>query len=565
MSREGNAPFVFVAKKKARAARGPRRSAERMAWSLDKRLPVAEGGRALLRKPFPEHASFLLGELALYSFIVLLLTGVYLTLFFHPSMDRVVYDGSYHPLDGLRMSEAYASTLHITFDVKGGLLLRQVHHWAALVFVAAITLHLLRVFFTGAFRKPREINWLIGVTLFLLALVEGFAGYSLPDDLVSGTGLRIAEGIMLSIPVVGTYVSFFAFGGEYPGHDIIPRLYSVHILLVPGILVALITAHLILVFYLKHTQWAGPGRTNRNVVGKPMFPNFTATSGGLFFMVFGLLTLLGGLAQINPIWSYGPYTPDQATSGSQPDWYVGFLEGALRLVPPWETNVAGHTLMWNVLLPAVVLPGAVFGVLYLYPFFEKWVTGDDREHHLCDRPRDRPVRTGLGVAAIGFYVVLLVAGGNDVIADTFGISVNALTWVLRGGLVILPPAAFMTTKYVCLAFQERDWERLTEGEETGDVQQSVEGGYREDHRPPDDARLRHVLLTRDLPRPLGSEEPEPDGGRRRWTAQLRTALSSWYYRDRVEVPPPPVEAPPPAVEAPPVGAGPSSAPSELEP
>jgi ubiquinol-cytochrome c reductase cytochrome b subunit len=469
--------------------RGPR--ARRTADQLDARLPLSEGG-GLLRKAFPDHWSFFLGELALYSFVVLLLTGVRLTLFFHPSMTEVVYDGSYRPLDGVRVSEAYRSTLHISFDVRGGLLIRQLHHWAAVVFLAALGIHLLRVFFTGAFRRPREVNWMIGVTLFLLALAEGFAGYSLPDDLLSGTGLRIAQGIMLSIPVVGTYVSMFAFGGEFPGHDLVPRLYSLHILLLPGLLLALVSLHLILVFHLKHTQWAGRGRTERNVVGKPMVPQFTASSGGLFLMVFGVLTLLAGLAQINPVWMYGPYRPDTVSTGSQPDWYVGFLEGALRLVPPWETVVAGHTVMWNVLLPAVVLPLALFAVLYAYPFLEARVTGDRTEHHVCDRPRDRPVRTGLGVAAICFYGVLLAAGGNDVIAHTFRISLNALTWFFRIALLAVPPLALLVTRAVCLALREADFERLTEGEETGEVRQTIAGGYQERSLPLDEER-RYVL------------------------------------------------------------------------
>ncbi|WP_079051776.1 cytochrome b [Streptomyces regalis] len=476
---------------RARADTEARHAAQRTADFVDARLPLSEGG-GLLRKAFPDHWSFLLGEIALYSFVVLLLTGVWLTLFFQPSMTEVIYHGSYVPLAGSRMSSAYESTLDISFDVRGGLLLRQLHHWAALVFLAAIGLHLLRIFFTGAFRRPREANWLIGVTLFMLALAEGFAGYSLPDDLLSGTGLRIAQGIMLSIPVVGTYVSMFAFGGEFPGEELIPRLYGLHILLLPGLLLALISVHLILVFYLKHTHWAGRGRTNRNAVGKPMFPQFTAASGGLSLMVFGVLTLLSGVAQVNPIWAYGPYRADIVSTGSQPDWYVGFLEGSLRLVPPWETVVAGHTVMWNVLLPAVVLPGVLFAVLYAYPFAERWVTGDREEHHLCDRPRDRPVRTGLGVAAISCYAVLLAAGGNDIIAYSFSISLNALTWVFRIAFVLLPPLAFMVTKRVCVALQEADRERLTEGEETGEVRQTIAGGYEESHEPLDEER-QYVL------------------------------------------------------------------------
>ncbi|MFJ8109296.1 cytochrome bc complex cytochrome b subunit [Streptomyces sp. NPDC096132] len=457
--------------------------------AADARLPVYEGGGGLLRKAFPHHWSFFLGELALYSLIVLVLTGIWLTFFFKPDMHEVVYHGAYVPLQGVRMSAAFDSTLHISFDVRGGMLIRQTHHWAALVFVAAIGVHLLRIFFTGAFRRPREMNWVIGVTLLVLALAEGFAGYSLPDDLLSGTGLRIAQGIMLSLPVVGTYVSMFAFGGEFPGQDIVPLLYSLHILLLPGALIGLVTVHLILVFSLKHTHWRGPGRTDRNAVGKPMVPQFAVGSAGLSLMVFGLLTVLGGLAQINPVWVYGPYRPDVVSTGSQPDFYVGFLEGALRLVPPWETNLAGYTLMWNVLLPAVVLPGLFFVVLYLYPFVEQRLTGEaEREHHLCDRPRERPVRTGLGVAGIVFYGVLLLAGGNDIIAQTFRVSVNVLTWILRVALVVGPFLAFMVTRRLCHALLASERERLTEGEETGEVRQSLTGGYESDHRPVDTFR-----------------------------------------------------------------------------
>ncbi|MBA2811001.1 ubiquinol-cytochrome c reductase cytochrome b subunit [Streptomyces sp. KM273126] len=465
------------------------RPGERLADSVDARLPVLDGAGGLLRKAFPHHWSFFLGEIALYSLVVLVLTGVYLTFFFKPSMGQVIYDGSYAPLRGVPMSEAFDSTLSISFDIRGGLLIRQTHHWAALVFVAAIGLHLLRIFFTGAFRRPREANWVIGVTLFMLSLAEGFAGYSLPDDLLSGTGLRIAQGIMLSIPVVGTYVSMFAFGGQFPGEEIVPRLYSLHILLLPGALIGLVTVHLILVVHLKHTQWLGPGRSNRNAVGKPFFPQFMASSGGLFFTAFGVLTLLGGLAQINPVWVYGPYRPDIASTGSQPDWYVGFLEGALRLVPPWETNLAGHTLMWNVLLPAIVLPGLLFLVLYLYPFAEQWLTGEwHQEHHLCDRPRERPVRTGLGAAGVTFYGVLLLAGGNDIAAATFRISINTLTWVLRIALVVAPILAFLIARRLCHGLLDAERERLEKGDETGEVRQTLEGGYESGHRPVDTFR-----------------------------------------------------------------------------
>ncbi|GHF59686.1 menaquinol-cytochrome c reductase cytochrome b subunit [Streptomyces mashuensis] len=521
---------MLFRRRRERAARAVRDAAATGFTVLDRRLPAAETARQLLRKAFPDHWSYLLGELALYSLVVLLLTGSWLTLFFDASMAETVYEGSYAPLRGLRMSQAYASTVGISFDVRGGLLIRQVHHWAALVFVAAAAVHMLRIFFTGAFRRPREANWAIGVTLFMLALFEGFCGYSLPDDLLSGTGLRTANTIVMSLPVVGTYLSWFIWHGAFPGTSLVPRLFIVHVLFVPGALLALVAVHLFLVVYLKHTQWAARGKTNRNAVGQPFFPQFTARSTGLFFIVSGVLVVLGALAQINPVWNYGPYRPDQVASDAQPDWYVGFLEGALRLMPPWENTVAGHTLMANVLVPAVLLPGLLFLLLYAYPLVERWVTGDRGEHHLCDRPRDRPTRTAFGAAAVTCYALLLVAGGNDVIAYTFRVSVEGLTWWLRILVLAGPVAAFLVTKRLCLALQARDRRRLEEGEETGDVAQSVYGGLGESRRPLP-AADRYRLLVRDVPLPL---EParRPVTRRRR----LREALSTWYYRDRVEMP-----------------------------
>ncbi len=502
---------------------------ESAAVALDQRLPLLDVAKGVVRKVFPDHWSFLLGELALYSLVVLLLTGVYLTAFFRPGMGEILYQGSYRPLSGVRMTEAYASTLGISFDIRGGLLIRQIHHWAAVLFTSALGVHLLRVFFTGAFRRPREVNWLIGMSLFVLALLEGFSGYSLPDDLISGEGLRIAEGVLLSVPLLGSYLSFFLFGGEYPGHEIIPRLYSLHILLLPGLIVALVGGHLQLVFTLKHTHWGGPGRTNRNVVGMPFFPQFLTRTLGLLFTVFAVLAALGALAQINPVWAFGPYRPDAASTGSQPDWYMGFLEGALRLMPALETRVFGHTVAWGALVPAVLLPGLIFNTLFAYPFLERWITRSRGEHHLCDRPRNQPTRTGLGVAGIACYAVLLVAGGDDVIAYTFGLSVNAFLQTCRVLLIVLPPLCFLLTKRLCLALQARDRERLLTGEESGDLGQSIEGGYQESRRPLTPVQ-RYRLLLREVPEPLDA----PGSARR--VARLRAGLSRWFHQDRVELP-----------------------------
>ncbi|MFC8521114.1 ubiquinol-cytochrome c reductase cytochrome b subunit, partial [Streptomyces sp. NPDC057257] len=273
-----------------------------------------------------------------------------------------------------------------------------------------------------------------------------------------------------------------------------------------------------------------PERCHGNPHCQPMFPSFVAKSVGLSLMVAGATAVLGAVAQINPVWNFGPYRPDQVSTDAQPDWYVGFLEGALRLMPGVETVVAGHTVMWNVFLPAVVLPALLFVVLYMYPVFERWVTGDLLEHHLCDRPRDRPTRTGLGVAAIVFYAVLLLAGGNDVIAAQFRISVNTLTWIFRVAVLAGPVLAFMITKRVCLGLQMHERRLLEEGEETGEVRQDLAGGMGEGHAGLDPER-RYRLLVREIPRPL--EQP---GERAPLHKRVRVSLSGWYYRDRVDMP-----------------------------
>ena len=451
---------------------------------LDDRFHGAKGARTLLKKIFPDHWTFLLGEIALYSFIILLLTGVFLTFWFQPSMTGVIYHGAYKPLDGVKMSQAYASTLQISFDVRGGLLMRQIHHWAADLFMAAIFAHMLRIFFTGAYRKPREVNWLIGITLLTLGLLEGLFGYSLPDDLLSGAGLRITEGVMQSIPVVGTYLAFFLFGGPFPGHEIIPRLYILHVLLIPGLILALVTAHLFIMFHQKHTQMPGKGRTNANVVGAPMYPYFMAKTGAFFFFTFAALALASTFAQINPVWLYGPYTPVAMSAGSQPDFYMGMLEGALRVMVPWEWNVFGHTFSFNVFVPALLPLGVIFTLAAaLWPFIEQWVTGDRREHHINDRPRNAPTRTAIGIAVITFYGVLWLEGANDLLAEHLDIALYTTTRIAQVAMFAGPVIAYIVTKRICLGLQRKDKHMLEHGVETGIIRQLPSGEYIEVTRP----------------------------------------------------------------------------------
>ena len=443
----------------------------------------------------------MLGEIALWSFVILLLTGTYLALFFDPSMAPVVYHGSYTKLDGITMSQAYQSTLNISFDIRGGLLIRQIHHWAADLFMIAICAHMLRHFFLGSYRKPRDINWLIGIVIFAATLVEGLFGYSLPDDQLSGAGLRIFEGVLQGIPVIGTYVAFFLFGGAYPGQDIVPRMYILHVFLIPGLILALVTAHVFISFHQKHTAMPALGNTEHVVKGQPFYPYFLLKGTAWFFFIFAALAVLATFAQINPIWLYGPYSPLAISSASQPDWYLGILEGALRAMPAWEINFLGHTLSLSVLIPFALPLGVILGGAAIWPFFERWVTGDKAEHHINDRPRNAPTRTGIGVAVVVFYGVLWAEGANDVIADQFHVPLYTVTWVARVLVIAGPVAAYVIARRVCLGLQRKDAETLAHGVETGIIRQSPDGEFTEVLRPVSDEE-RAVLSARPALRAL---------------------------------------------------------------
>ncbi|WP_246398088.1 cytochrome b [Mycobacterium vicinigordonae] len=457
-------------------------AATRQAREIDTRYRPSAAVRRQLNKVFPTHWSFLLGEIALYSFLVLLITGVYLTLFFDPSMAEVTYNGVYQPLRGVEMSRAYETALNISFEVRGGLFVRQVHHWAALMFSASIMVHLARVFFTGAFRRPREANWVIGALLLILSMFEGYFGYSLPDDLLSGIGLRAAlSSITLGLPVIGTWLHWAFFGGDFPGTALIPRLYALHVLLLPGIILALIGVHVALVWFQKHTQFPGPGRTEHNVIGVRVMPGFAVKSGAYFACIVGVLGLMGGLLQINPIWNLGPYKPSQVSAGSQPDFYMMWPDGLQRLWPAWEIYIGHHTVPATV--GVALIMGLVFILLIIYPFLEKRFTGDYAHHNLLQRPRDVPVRTAIGAMAISFYMVLTLAAMNDIIAFKFHISLNATTWIGRIGMVILPPLVYFITYRWAVGLQRSDRAVLEHGVETGIIKRLPHGAYIELHQP----------------------------------------------------------------------------------
>ncbi|MCS4490802.1 cytochrome bc complex cytochrome b subunit [Corynebacterium sp. ES2715-CONJ3] len=449
--------------------------------NIDSRYTLAGGMRTQINKVFPTHWSFMLGEIALYSFLILLLTGVYLTLFFDPSITKVIYDGAYLPLNGVEMSRAYATALNISFEVRGGLFIRQMHHWAALMFMVSMTVHMLRIFFTGAFRRPREANWIIGCVLLLLGMAEGFMGYSLPDDLLSGVGLRIMSAIIVGLPIIGTWLHWLIFGGDFPSDLMLDRFYIAHVLIIPGILLGLIAAHLALVWYQKHTQFPGPGRAENNVVGIRILPLFGIKAAAFGLITAGVLALLAGLTTINAIWMLGPYNPSQVSAGSQPDIYMLWTDGLARVMPAWELYIGNHTI------PNAVWVGLVAGLMVVllisYPFIEAKVTGDNAHHNLLQRPRDVPVRTSIGVMGITFFAVLTLSGGNDLFALHFYVSLNAMTWFGRIGLLVLPPLAYFITYRLCIALQRSDREVLEHGIETGVIKLMPNGAFIEVHQP----------------------------------------------------------------------------------
>lgn len=501
----------------------------KLAGYLDDRTGIAVAVKTFGRKIFPDHWSFMLGEVALYSFVAILISGVFLTFFFDPSMAHTHYKGSYTPLRDIPMSAALSSTLNISFDVRGGLLMRQVHHWAALLFVSSTMLHMARVFFTGAFRKPREINWIIGILLWIVAMLEGFTGYSLPDDLLSGNGLRIVDGMIKSLPFIGTWISFLLFGGEFPGDAIIGRLYSLHIMILPAALIALLALHLLLMVIHKHTQWPGAGKTNKNVVGSPVLPTFAAKAFGFMFVVLGVIFLIASLFTINPIWNYGPYDPSPISAGTQPDWYIGFGDGALRLIPPgWEIPITSkYTLSLAILVPFMLMGIFVIG-LVVYPFLEAFITKDKREHHVLDRPRNNPTRTALGFAWINFYATMWAAASSDLIATHFQLAIEHIIHFLQFWLIIGSIIVYIIVKRWCRGLQLKDLHLLEHGVETGRIVRSPTGHFLEVEQHLDQESA-NIILDGARYRPLSAARGA--GLKER----LRVKLSRWFFLDQVEI------------------------------
>ena len=425
----------------------------------------------LRARVFPDHWSLLFGQIAFYSFVVIMISGVVLMVDYKPSVEPVVYDGPYGPLRGTEMSRALDSTLAITFETRAGLLVRQVHHWATLIMVAAITLHLLQLFFTAAFRRPWRLNWLVVFGLLVLTLGACLTGTSLPDDMASGTSLAVLDGVLQATPFVGSALSHLLFGGEFPG-DVISRFYPLHVVVLP---VAIIALFVLLALRKPATQ---PAEKPQRTAGRVD----VVKSVGLFCFVGGVSLVMAATATINPVWLYGPADPADTSAGVGPAWYLAFLDGSLRLAPGWEVVWWGKTISLAVLLP-VALCTLFLLLVAVYPFIEERVTGDRSDHYELERPRANPTRTGIGVAGIVFYGVLWAAAGADTIAVQFHLSFNTLLRLFQILLIVGPPAALFITRRVCLGLQQQEQEIATHGIETGRIVRRPDGGYVEDHRP----------------------------------------------------------------------------------
>lgn len=490
---------------------------------------VAEFRDTVRTRVVPNHWTSIFGAVTMACLVTVTATGLLLMFFYTPSSAGTIYTGPYSPLHGAPVSQAFASTMRISFEVPGGLLIRQAHHWAGLLLPAALLLQILATFFTGAFRSPRKGMWLLLFLIYVASLAGGWSGYALPDDMLSGSGLRITEGILLGIPVVGTWLATLFFGGPFPG-TVIANLYVLHVAVVPALLIVLVGARLLAAWHHKPPQFPGLGRTDDNVVGLPLVPTAAARASGLGLITAGLVLLISALVTVNPIWLYGPGSPGDASAGSQPDWYTGFLDGALRLVPPgWEVVWLDRTWTLALLVPLAVVT-LFLTALALYPFLEQWISGDGRTHHLLDRPRSAPTRTGIGVAGIVFYGVLWVGGSADLIATHLNLGLEQVITLLQVLLIVGPAIGFVLARRVCFALQRKDREILLHGFETGRIVRLPGGEYVEVHHAVDEFERWRIGPVDGL-RPLRITPDER--GRVTLAQRVRVALSRFFFEDRI--------------------------------
>lgn len=408
--------------------------------ALDDRMKLRGPTRAVANKVFPSNWSFLIGEVATISFAVLVATGIFLTLFYRASVDPVTYTGSNEFFTGVELPAAFESVIRLSYDVPGGLFVRRVHRVASHLFIASIVLHMLRIIMTGAFRKPRELNYHIGIGLLTLALAEGFLGYSLPYDSLAGTGIRVAYSIVLSIPFVGENVAFWVFGGEFPTGDIIPRFQALHVFVLPLIITGLIAVHVLILIRQKHTQMPKPDIDGHTyIVGKPLWPGQFAESGTLVLWVGGILAMTATFIPWSDVTLLGPYIPGEVGNNAQPDWFLFWTDGLLRAIPPIEFSLLGATIN-TVFIAGALIPGIMFGLLFAYPFIERRFYGLTGEWHVLTNPLDIPLRAAMVVGTFSFVLIASANATNDILSRMTGITIEDMVFGFRLAMLVIPPA-----------------------------------------------------------------------------------------------------------------------------
>ncbi|QSG13242.1 Cytochrome b subunit of the bc complex [Halapricum desulfuricans] len=408
-------------------------------------------------KAFPAEDSFLLGEIALFCFVMLALTGIFLGFFFEPSTSATTYEGSVAKFQGEELPAAFASVLQITYDVPFGMFIRRFHHWAAHLFVASIGLHMLRVFFTGSYRNPREPNWIVGTGLAILAIGAAYTGYALPFDEFAATATGIGFNVTTSIPVVGDFLANIVFGGSFPSSATIPRLYFLHVLVIPVLIVALLAVHMLILIRQKHTESQredtvapaaasdGGDRTvdredDTVVVGLPAFPNQAAVSAVVFFLTLATLSLLAGFLPVHNIAAYGPNNPAGTPDLIMPDWFLMWLYGFLKLLPSWLSftiPIVGIHVSAE-FIGGLGIPALIFLIIFAWPFIDR----EDEPVHFTADPLNRPWQTSVGVSAVVFIMLASLGGMNNLAARATGLSTGTLNPLLLAALIVGPILAF---------------------------------------------------------------------------------------------------------------------------
>ncbi|WP_458189612.1 cytochrome b [Haladaptatus sp. NG-WS-4] len=400
--------------------------------------------KSFLGKAFPAEDSFLLGEVALFCFFVLVLTGTFLGFFFEPSTSEVAYEGSVKQYQGQELPESFVSVLHITYDVPFGMLLRRMHHWAAHLFIASMSLHMLRVFFTGAYRNPREPNWVVGTGLALTSMFAAYTGYALPFDEFASTATGIGYNLALSVPLVGETMAKLVFGGQFPSSATIPRFYFLHVFLLPVVIGGLIAVHMTILIRQKHTEKAresdvaGAQRVAKDddsvVVGLPAFPNQAAVSAVVFFLTLATLSLLAGFLPVHNIAEYGPNNPATTPGLIMPDWFLMWLYGFLKVIPGWLGFTVFGVHVNTEFIGGIFLPGLVFAAVFLWPFIDR----QEDPTHFTANPLDRPWQTAVGIAGVVFVMIASIAGMNNILAELVGTTTDATTTGLLLAMLVGP-------------------------------------------------------------------------------------------------------------------------------